>query len=190
MSRRGSIKFVFIVAAFIGLLAGAFALANYVTNNTAAQEFVGQLGYLGVFIAAVIAGLNAVVPIPAATLTPVFTAAGMTLPFIVVALVLGTVVADLTGFYFGRLSADTVATRYPKTYTFFTDLTNKHRHLVALVVLVYAAVFPFPNEAILIPLAIAGIPILSLIPSLIVGNIIHQSSLAYGFENIFQWLLM
>ena len=189
MLRRSHTTLFIIIATFLLVVIGALALAEYVLINPAAQALVAEAGYLGVVVVAIIAGLNAVVPVPAATLTPLFTAAGLSFPLIIAALVVGTVIADVIGFWFGRWSREAVAARYPRTHRYFTTLVTTRRWLVTPAVIVYAALVPFPNEAILIPLAIAGVSLYQVLPAVIVGNIIHQTYLAFGATTLFAWWL-
>ena len=68
--------------------------AETITHSTEIQSFIARLGYAGVVTVAIIGGLNIFVPIPAVTLTPLFTASGLSLPLIICSLTLGTIIAD------------------------------------------------------------------------------------------------
>lgn len=188
MSPKKHTALLFIVSAFVLLVVGALFLAQFVSTNVTAQNLIADAGYLGIVIIAIIAGLNAIVPIPAATFTPLFTVAGLSLPLIIASLVIGTVIADTIGFSFGRWSRTSVAEHYPKTHDFFTSLVKTRQWLILPMVTLYASFVPFPNEAILIPLAIAGVSFYTILPALIIGNIIHQTTLALGFSSLFSWL--
>ncbi len=161
-----------------------FSLLLYVAQSLSGseqvQEVVSSFGYLGVLIMAVIAGLNAIVPVPAATFTPVFLAAGLSIPLIIITLTLGTVIADFTGFFLGRLSRDLIAEKHPKIFTFITEFRNNHAKWLLVVVGAYAAFAPLPNEVILIPLGLTGIRFTSLIIPLLIGNAVNQLLLVYG----------
>jgi membrane protein YqaA with SNARE-associated domain len=50
--------------------------------------------------------------------------------------------------------------------------------------LLYAALVPFPNEAILIPLAISGIKFRYLVAPLLIGNMLHQAILIVGVDSL------
>lgn len=179
------LRLIAIAVVFFGVGVLAFWLADFVTNDEAARELIGQFGYLGVGVLAIIAGLNAVVPVPAATFTPVFVSAGLLLPLIVIALTLGTLIADLIGYYFGHWSRAVVAERYPKMLQRWHDLQHNHQNWLLPGVMIYAAIIPIPNEAILIPLAILGVRLPLLIPPLLIGNAFNQAALAYGFNELF-----
>jgi membrane protein YqaA with SNARE-associated domain len=173
-----------LVAAFF---VGAIVFANSLTNNDAVIGVVDQLGYLGVTLIAIAAGLNTFVPLPAGTFVTVFTAAGLWLPLIIFFLALGTLIADGIGFLFGHVSRDLIANKYPKLFAFITEVQTNHHRLIIPVVIVYAALVPFPNEVILIPLALAGIRFRTLLIPLIIGNIIHQIIIIFGVQTILGW---
>ncbi len=169
----------------ITIWVAALFLAEYVSNNDMAQNLVGQFGYFGILALAVIAGVNVLIPVPAATFVPVFTAAGLWLPLIIVFLVIGTVIADYLGYFVGHWSREFAEEHYPKTYTRIMALNEGHHNLLLPFVFLYAALIPFPNEAIIIPLALIGIRFRTILIPLILGNAINQTALAYGASNIF-----
>lgn len=168
------------------VLVGALFAAEAVEQNDLAQELVQRFGYSGVALLAVIAGLNALVPIPAATFVPVFLAGGLILPLIAAALTIGTIIADLIGFYLGRFGSRFVTIHYPQTYERFKNLHEHNSRWLPVFVLLYATFVPFPNEAYLIPFGILGVPLKRFILPMMLGAAIHQTALAYGVGNIFQ----
>lgn len=178
-----------VVLFFAVVFGGAIFLAHSLASDPAIQVTVAEYGYFGVLITGVIAGLNAFFPVPAATLTPLFVGAGLTLPLIVLSLTLGTLIADFTGFALGHVSREMVAQRYPRTTTFFTNLYHRRRTLVLPAAFLYAAFVPFPNEAILIPLALAGARFSLLLVPLFLGNLLHQAILVYGINGLLGWLI-
>lgn len=155
-------------------------IAQSLSESSQAQAVVAQFGYLGVVFLGVITGLNAIVPVPAATLTPVFIAAGLTVPLIIAALAVGTLIADFTSFFLGRLSRELILDKHPKIFAFITEFQAKHSRWTFLLVTLYAAFAPLPNEIILIPLGLTGVRFVSLIIPLIIGNIIYQVLLVYS----------
>ena len=169
----------------IGIWVAALYLANYIANNDTARNLVGQFGYLGIFVVSIVAGLNVFVPIPAATFVPVFTAAGLWIPLIIIVLALGTTIADMIGYFIGRLSKEFAEENYPRTYSRLLFLSEEHHNLILPLLFLYAAFVPFPNEAIIIPLALIGFKFRKFLIPLILGNLINQTALAYGAVNIF-----
>lgn len=174
--------FAFMVA-FIGLI----FVADWLSQSEQVRGLVAEFGYVGVMIVAVIAGLNSVVPVPAATFTPIFLAAGLTAPLVILALTVGTLIADFTGFFLGQLSRNVIETHHPKVYRFFVELKEKRERLIPVVVALFAAFAPMPNELILIPLGLAGVKFQRLIIPLLIGNLIHQSYLVYGVAALVQY---
>ncbi len=177
------------VAILISFLLGAFWVAYLVSQSAAAQSVTLNFGYAGMAVFAVIAGLSGILPLPAASLVPAFVEAGLSLPLLVVALVVGTAIADIISYLVGWYGANPVQNRYPKTFHFFQRIHQERRHLVTVFVFLYATFLPLPNEAIIIPLAIVRVPFRCLMIPLLAGNVISQTAMAYGFMGAFQWLL-
>lgn len=169
------------------VLLGAFSLANYVTTNETAQSYIVGSGYGGIILFAILTGLS-IIPIPAVTFTPVFVAGGLALPFIIMALIVGICIADGLGFYFGHYSKSFVIKKFPESYRVVHNIYTKRRRLVVPMVCLYIAFVPLPNEFVLIPLGVIGIPFRSLIAPIILGNAINQTYLALGIQNLFWWL--
>lgn len=168
-------------AAFIAVLYAA----THILDSSEAQALVQQYGYLGVVVIAFIGGLNLFVPIPAPTFTPIFLAGGLSLPWIVFWLVIGTTIADLVAFFFGRVGRLYITDRYPKTYAQLRRLRENHVHYIPWFVLGYASFVPFPNEAFLVPLGILGIRLRTFVIPLIVGSAVYHTLVALGVSNIF-----
>lgn len=182
--QKPSLRTILTLLLFFAAFVGIVALAQLLAANEQAVSIVEQFGYIGVVILAVIAGLNAVVPVPAATLTPVFLSAGMVIPLIILCLTIGTLIADFVGFFIGRLSRDFVAEKYPKVIEFFGRLSNKRKLIVLPLVALYAALVPFPNEAILVPLGLSGFRFSTLFIPLFLGNLLNQTLLVYGVNGL------
>ena len=166
----------------------ALFLADYVATNDMAQNLTQQFGYVGILVVAIVSGLNVLVPVPAAAFVPVFTAAGFTIWLIIAVLVIGTTIADLIGYWLGRWSKEFVEDHYPKTFRRMKVLDERNHNLVLPIVFVYAALLPFPNEAIIIPLALIGFKFRTFLIPLVLGNIVNQTALAFGASNIFSLL--
>ena len=173
---------------FILLLVGALFLSQFLSTFDTAIQLMERAGYGGLVLLGIIGGLNVFVPIPAAVFTELYTAAGLSVFGIILALAFGTLLADMIGFWFGQLMRVAAHTSYPKIVSFVTNIREQYTYLVLPFVGFYAAFVPFPNEAILIPLAISGINIRYLLIPLIIGNLIHQAVLIYGLQGLFRLL--
>ena len=171
------------------ILCLAVYASTFLSQQTVVVNLVAEWGYIGVLFLGFISGVNAVLPIPAATLTPVFTAAGLVTPGIVTALVVGTMLADFVGYLFGSSTKGLVAARYPHITKTLHTLTTERRRWVLPFVAFYAAFVPFPNEAMLIPLAFSGIGFGRLLVPLLVGNTIHQLLLVVGATELSRLIL-
>lgn len=159
--------------------------ATFVSSNNGAQALVSKFGYIGILVISILAGVNIFVPVPAATFTPIFIAAGLSMPHIILLLIVGTTIADIAGYTVGRLSKDFASERYPKTYNRIFYMRQQHHKLLLPLVFAYAAFIPFPNEAFLIPLALVGVRLRTFIIPLVLGTAINQILLVYGIQNIF-----
>jgi len=148
--------------------------------NPAVVETIDAFGYIGVFGAGLIAGLNVVFPVPAATLAPLFLEAGMTVPLIILFLALGTLVADFVGYLIGRTSRTLLEAEHPSIAVIAQKVSGMRPSVVALFVTIYAAFVPLPNELILVPLAFVGVAWRVLIVPLFVGAVIIQTLLVTG----------
>ena len=186
-SRHTSRRLAILTVVAVVMLVGVVWLAQFVTQNDNAQALVQEFGYFGVIIISFVAGLNAIVPIPAGTFVPVFTAAGLQLSLIIVMLVLGTVLADMAAWYVGVLSRKITLHNYPKVARFISWVQEQNIWLIMLFVFVYSSIAPIPNEVILVPLALVGIKLRYLIGPLIIGTIIYQTAFAFGAQSIFEW---
>jgi hypothetical protein len=173
---RNSIVFVCLIVA-TGL--AIFASLQLQSNETIVVT-IASLGYIGVFIAGLIAGLNFIFPVPAATLSPLFIEAGLTIPFIIIFLAAGTLVADFIGYLIGHTSRPIIKNKHPKIVALANRVSGAHPGLLVVFVTIYAALVPLPNELILIPLAFAGVSWRLLLVPLFVGAVIIQTLLVTG----------
>lgn len=181
-------KGILLLGVLVGIIATAFFTADYLQNSPAAQTFIAQFGYAGVIILAIVAGLNVIIPVPAASFVPIFTASGLWLPGIILALTVGTLIADYIGFLFGKWSRAAVTDKYPKAMMRFEKLYTSHYRLIPFIIFLYAAFMPFPNEAMILPLAVLGAKFRQMILPLFLGNLINQTIFSYGIQNVFLWL--
>lgn len=179
------LRFALLGILITALWVAALFMANYVATNAMAQNLAHQFGYLGILVIAIVAGLNVLVPVPAAAFVPIFTAADLNIWLIIAVLVIGTTIADLLGYFVGRWSKEFVEEHYPKTFKRMKILDERNHNLVLPMVFIYAALLPFPNEAIIIPLALIGFKWRTFLAPLILGNIVNQTALAFGATNIF-----
>ncbi|MCA9361478.1 hypothetical protein KC845_02890 [Candidatus Kaiserbacteria bacterium] len=169
------------------IVTASFLAASAIENNDTAKELIGDFGYLGVFVIALIAGLNAIIPVPVATFTPIFLAGGLSIYLIIIFLVAGTLLADLVGFFIGKWGHSFVTNHYPGTFEKIANLHQKHSYLIPYFVFFYASFVPFPNEAYLIPLGLLNVPLRSFIIPIILGTFVYITISVFGFDAIFNY---
>jgi len=186
--RRHTLKILAIAAIIAISLIASFFFADFVTESEEAQALVEQTGYLGMLALSIIAGLNLFVPIPAGTFAPIYAAAGFPLPAIIAVLVIGTTIAGSIGYLIGALGKQVARLKYPKIQERIQTFACRHHALILPTVFLYASLSPFPNEVILIPLALAGIKFRYLILPLILGNLVYQTLYVYGTNGLFHYL--
>jgi membrane protein YqaA with SNARE-associated domain len=100
-------------------------LVQHLTENSVVTELAQQFGYVGVVITGTIAGLNSFVPVPAAAFTPVFVNAGLSIQLIIIALAIGTLIADFVGYVLGHVGRKLILQKYPKLFRVITEVHIK-----------------------------------------------------------------
>lgn len=179
-----SIRQVGTILAIVAIFVGAISLSQWLSTSVQAVSLTERLGYVGVIGLGIIGGLNFIIPIPPATFSALYGEAGLALPGVVLALALGTLIADMIGFWVGTRLRRLVDDSYPRISRLAHKAAAGRFYLLFIFVLLYAAAVPFPNEAILIPLAVAGVRWQYLLLPLILGNILHQTILIYGVDTV------
>lgn len=167
-------------------IVGAIYLGHLLSHMDTAVTLVEQTGYTAVLVLAIITGLNPFVPIPAATLTPVFLAADLTTIGIIIALVIGTTIADAIGFWLGQATRSLIDPTTNSIASTVERLRTNHQRWIMPFVFVYAAFVPFPNEAMLIPLALSGVRLPTILVPLMLGTTLHQTTMVYGVASLSQ----
>lgn len=179
-----------LIAIGFGILSAALLalfLAQWIVTSPQAQATITSLGYGGVVLVAIIGGLNIFLPIPAFTLTPIFTAAGLSLPLIILALTIGTIIADYIGYLFGHISKPILYSRYPRVITHLENSITTKPKLLIPITFVFAAFIPLPNEVLIIPVAVLGVKFRRIFLPLLFGNLLNISIYATGMQTIFWW---
>jgi len=183
------IHLAFILAIMAILLLLSISLTQFVTTDESSQLLIQEYGYIGVLLISFIAGLNLLIPIPAASFIPIFTAGGISLLVAIPLLVAGTMCANLFSYVLGRIGNDFTNTHYPNAQKKIEKIYLERKEWLPYFVFVFAALSPIPNEVYLIPLGIIGVKLREFILPLFLGTIFFQSMTALGFENIFRFIL-
>jgi membrane protein YqaA with SNARE-associated domain len=183
--RRHIVGITALASVLIGVGLVSFFIADLVLSNADVQTRIGEAGYAAIAGFAFVAGLNAIIPIPAVAFTPVFIAAGLHMSGVILALTIGTLASDFAGYWFGRFGRNTIISKYPKLVAKLQLLYTSRRSLLIPTLFLYAAVIPIPNEVLIIPLAVLGTPWRTMVLPLFAGNLVNQTLLAYGVQTIF-----
>ncbi len=178
------IVIILIFFAFIG----SFLIADYVQTNELAQDLLMRYGPLGAMIVAFIAGLNLIVPVPAATFVPIFTAAGLSVVTIIILFIIGTTLADLLAYVLGRMGKNFLRDRYPEAHSKVEDIYKNKVRFLPYFVFFWASFVPLPNEAILIPLGLLGVKMRAFIIPLLLGTTLYISLFTLGTSTVFEYV--
>lgn len=177
--------FAIILIVLVAVLVAFFA-ANFVINNSNLRGAITALGYPGIILMAAIASFN-VITVPAASLVPIFAAAGLKLPFIIIALAIGTFISDCINIVLGIWSGEIAASKYPATYHRFKKLYDSHSTLLWPMVFIYVAFIPLSNQVIILPLAALGMSLRTMLLVLMLGALVNQGVLALSAQSLFVW---
>lgn len=175
------IRFVSVIVVIVA----AFFLTTYVGANSDLQMLVVRYGYVGAFVMAVISGFNLLFPIPAPAFLPVLITAGLDPILSLVVMALGTTMADSIAFYLGKTGRNVVGGRMRKHVKKLDRMRCKHPWEPIVFLFIYAAVMPFPNEILAIPLGLIGCRGRHVIPALFFGNLLFNAAWGYGFVTAF-----
>ncbi len=186
--RRAVISGILTLGVFLCLVTFAFLAAQFALHSPLLQTYIAAFGYGGAVGISYIAGLNVLVPLPIATLTPLFTAAGLAIPGLILSFTIGTILADFTGYFLGRIGRETIRSHHPRIVRALEKIYHEHKLWLIPGIFLYVAFVPLPNEVIVIPLALLGMRWNAMLIPLLLGNLVNQTIYAYGIQNIFQWI--
>lgn len=170
---------------FIAFLSGAYILAGKIGGSAALQALVASWGYLALFFLAIISGFNLLVPIPAVALVPAASAAGLDPWFSALVVTAGMTISDSVSYFIGRLGREILAGKQAALLAKLEKIQKKHNAWPIWLLFLYAAVVPFPNEIILIPMAVLGYPAKEAVPAVFFGNLVFNFLATAGLVAIF-----
>ncbi len=180
-----TLEFLLLILLTGAIILSAFYLAQYIEQNDAARILVENFNFFGMVAVGIVSGLNAFVPVHAATFAPVFAAAGFSMLSIISALVIGTLIADLLSYQVARWGKNSTRAHFPKFDAWLTYLKNNHHNFILPGIFIFASVVPLPNEILLIPLGLMGYHFWTIAGPLALGTLVNQILYAYGFTSIF-----
>lgn len=188
-SRRERARKLAVRAAALAFVVFLIVWANvYAAEHDLVREMARRFGYFGVFLGAAASGFNLVVPIPMVAFFPFFMAAGFDRVLTVIVIALGMTTGDLVGYILGRTTREVFAPRVRGMMARLERLRDQHRVLPFVVMFLYAAFAPLPNEVLVIPLAFLRYPLFGIFTAVLAGNLIFNSLFAFGVVQVFQGL--
>lgn len=186
-SRRQRARRLAVRVAAFGLVIFLIIWANiYAAEHDLVRDMARRFGYPGIFLGAAASGFNLVVPIPMVAFFPFFIEAGFDRVLTVAVIATGMTTGDLVGYLLGRTTREVFAPRVRGMMARLERLRDQHRVLPFVVMFVYAAVAPVPNEILVIPLAFLRYPLLGIFTAVLAGNLIFNSLFAFGVIRVFE----
>lgn len=173
----------------IALLVLIMVLAFWVSDTVKDSDFVSDLirrfGYGGIFLVAVVSGLNLVLPIPAISFLPVFLASGSNAIAVVAVIAAGMTLADFIGYLLGKTGRHIALSSFErKVINKLERIKEKLHWSPALVLFLFASFVPFPNELIVVPMAFLGYRFTHVLLPVFFWNMVFNSLYAIGAVNI------
>ena len=160
-------------------------LANEIKDNAAIQGMVERFGYAGVFVLAFISGFNVLVPVPAMSFLPIFSAAGLDTIILIMVISLGMTVGDGVGYILGRLGRTISKDSWPQWLIKAEVFVNKYKYGLPVFLFLYAAFVPLPNELVVIPAAVACQRWWQVLVPVFLGNFVLNTFIALGISSVF-----
>ena len=171
--------------AAVALAIAAIVWANQVAvENDQLLDAIARFGYVGLFIVAAISGFNVIIPIPAISLFPLLMEAGFHPIATVLVIGAGMTVGDMIGYLLGRLGRKMV--ERGAWLRRLEAVRERHRLAPYVLLFLYAAFAPLPNELIVIPMALIGCRWYGVLGAALAGNLIFNGLAAAGFHGFFQ----
>ncbi|HUG40753.1 MAG TPA: hypothetical protein VMM12_09715 [Longimicrobiales bacterium] len=158
----------------------------YAAQHDFAREMAREFGYPGLFLGAAASGFNLVVPVPMVAFFPFFMEVGFDAVLTVLLIALGMTTGDLIGYLLGRTTREMFAPRVRGMMERLERLRDQHAVLPFVIMFLYAALAPIPNEILVIPLAFLRYPLVGIFTAVLAGNLIFNSIVAFGVFGAFE----
>ncbi|MDO8600057.1 MAG: hypothetical protein Q7R73_00345 [bacterium] len=175
------------VAVLVAIFAGALYATRIAQESEAVRVVVARYGYVGIFVISVISGFNLAVPVPAIAFLPLFLESGLNFWAAIFFIGAGMTLADTIAYFLGKVgrqvisysTGDGVLLRLEK-------MRERHRFGPMAVLFLFAALVPFPNEILVVPLGFLKYRIVYIIPTVFAGNLVFNTLYAAGVVELFQ----
>jgi membrane protein YqaA with SNARE-associated domain len=173
-----------LIACFIVL---AFWVNQYAVDNGTFTNIVSRFGYGGLLLLSIASGFNLIVPIPVIAFFPFFVEIGFHPLLTVAVIAFGMTLGDLLGYLIGQTGRTMVNPKSRALLARIEALGEKHRLLPYVLLFLYAAFSPLPNELIVIPFAFLRFRMWRVMLAVFLGNIIFNMIAAFGFFQLFSF---
>lgn len=176
------VQIIIVIAVLIGIV----VLNRLAIGNEVILDFMMRLGYSGIFLVSAVSGFNVFLPIPIIGFYPSFVEAGLQGAILIPLISAGMLVGDVFGYLIGHVGKNMIEERKKssKIIQRLTALRDRHTIIPMIVLFIYAAVVPLPNELIVIPMAFMGYRLIYMLLALLAGNVIFNTLMAFGFLGI------
>ena len=174
-------------ALLIGIIYLAFYLAELSREIESIKNLVANLGYVGIFLIAILNGFNLVVPVPIAAFIPLILKAGLSFWPTILIITAGVTTADMVAFFVGRLGHNItyISFNNEEVLKKLEKMRERYKFAPMLVLFLFASFAPFPNEIILAPLGFMGYRFIQIAPFVLIGNFLFTILYASILLNIF-----
>ncbi len=149
------------------------------------QSIVQTYGYIGIFIISIISGFNLVVPIPIISFLPLFLESGLNQIITIIAISIGLTGGDILGYVIGNIGRDAMSDKSIRIQAHINSLHDRFPSAPYILLAVYSAFVPLPNEILVIPLAFLGYRLKYIFPIVFVGNFIFNILSAYAINGLY-----
>lgn len=182
--KHTKILFKFVITIVVIVLIAWFN--KWAITNDIVVEFTRRFGYWGAFFSSFLSGFNVIVPIPIIGFYPFFIEAGLNSFLIILLVSLGMVGGDMLGYLFGSIGRNVwqEKKKHNKFFKKVESIHNKYPKSLLFILFIYASFVPLPNELIVVPMAFLGYKFKHMIPLVMLGNVVFNTLVAFGFVQI------
>lgn len=175
IKKKSALLFFIILILFITL-----SIASYsIRPNAGLQELLINYGYVGFFIVSFISGFNLIFPLFHIIFIPLLLNAGLNTLVLIMVAALGTTMADGLSYWLGW-AGNSAFSDITKRFRFYVERAYKRSPLGApVILLLWAAFMPLPNELLIIPLGIARYGALKILLITLLGNTVFNSIIIF-----------
>lgn len=173
---------------FILFIVGWIILLQFVNLQDLVQSFGIRNTYVTVFILAVIVGGSSFTAGPYYVILGSIATTGLSIPLLALLSGAGGMVGDTIYYYFGRTSSEVFSDRAQKILGKVNSFLQHYPALTPLVVFLYAAFMPMPNDLMTVSLGLSKYSYKHMAIPLFLGNIVFFYLLLTVSGNLFSFV--